>query len=672
MRHVPGVRATVAAAIASLTAMTLPLVATAQRGPRRPVAPPVVAKPTPAADPATLAGWPLYDRFCLACHGVRGDGNGPAAPWLDPLPRDFTAGWFKWGGTADAHAPARSALADTIRWGAPGTAMHAFGASLGDAQIDQLVEVVRAFAKWSPDAFEPIAREPFVTKVFDDAGKRAQVARGRELFGKLGCPACHGDGAKGDGPSSRTLKDAGGNVRPPYDLTAFPVRRPRAPDGSAEQAALDSIVNGVGGTPMPGFNGAAPLDDLMAVAAYVVSIGPARVEAIGDLTAANIDRDKTVMRSAAGYRWGATDDADGALFGGEIHLQGEPPAVLGPVQASLSSRQCGRCHAKQLREWTGTIHASAASPGLMAQVRRFDKPSEVTSCLRCHSPLAEQQLNSDIFDSDLQSEGLTCAACHVRDNVRHGPHDRAPSLLPLPGYPLRELAVYERADFCVGCHQLPGRLAVAGRPLLDTYREWLLGPYMKRGIQCQHCHMPNREHTWKGVHDAETFRQGIAVAATATRRADGILSVHARVGNVGAGHYLPTTPTPAAWVSIELLDSAGSPIPGTRAEKRIGRHLRFVDKHFEEIEDTRIPPGGHLDLDRAWRGGRLSSATHLHIVVRVRPDDYYEGLYKSRLRAKLDPETRATFQSALARAESSGYIAYDALLPVRGHAPGSH
>src|SRR5688572_22910292 len=182
MRHVPGVRASIAIAVAGLTAIALPLVAGAQRGGR------------PAPEPTSLPGWPLYDRFCLACHGARGDGRGPAAPWLDPLPRDFTAGWFKWGGTADATAPARSAVADAIRWGAPGTAMHGFGASLPDAQIDQLADVVRAFAKQPAGAAEPVARTPYGTHVLDPAAKRAQIARGKDLFTKLGCVACHGAG----------------------------------------------------------------------------------------------------------------------------------------------------------------------------------------------------------------------------------------------------------------------------------------------------------------------------------------------------------------------------------------------------------------------------------------------------------------------------------------------
>lgn len=667
MRHVPGVRARVAAFFACLVAMALPLVAAGQRAPRRPPVP----APAPVAAPATKPGqglavtaselpaWPLYERFCLACHGARGDGRGPATPWLDPAPRDFTAGWFKWGGTADARDPAPGAIADVIRWGAPGTAMHGFAAALTDPQIDQLADLVRVLAGHDPLDLAPAARAGYGVPILDPAGKREQLARGRALWTQLGCVACHGEGGRGDGPGAAGLRDASGAAHPPPDLTAGPVRRPRAEDDLAarEAAALDVIVHGVGGTAMPGFDGAAPLSDLIALAAHVVSLGPATTEAIGDLSPATIARDRAGRLAVAGYRPGAHDDPDGALFGGEIPPQGEVPAALGPAQASQSSRQCARCHAKQVTEWKGSIHAAAASPGLIGQIIRFRDPAEVRSCLRCHAPLAEQQETPE-RDAALQAEGLTCAACHVRGGVRHGPPGRAPSLLPLPGYPLRELAVYERSDFCVGCHQLPARIAVNGRPLLDTYREWLLGPYMKRGVQCQHCHMPNREHTWKGVHDADTFRQGIAVAVTATRTPDGVVGVRARVSNVGAGHYLPTTPTPAAWLEIELVDAQGRAI-GARASKRIGRHLRFAKGRFEEIEDTRIPPGGTIELARGWRHGKVADATHVQVRVRVKPDDYYEGLYRARLRSRLDAEVRAHFEKALARAVASAYIAYD-------------
>ena len=47
-------------------------------------------------DAATLAaGSTLYRRHCLHCHGVTGDGRGPTAPWVNPPPRDYRRGMFK-------------------------------------------------------------------------------------------------------------------------------------------------------------------------------------------------------------------------------------------------------------------------------------------------------------------------------------------------------------------------------------------------------------------------------------------------------------------------------------------------------------------------------------------------------------------------------------------------
>jgi mono/diheme cytochrome c family protein len=573
----------------------------------------------------------LYDRLCLACHGAKGDGQGPAAPWLWPRPRDLTTGELKW---QDAGA--------AIRWGVPG-AMPAFGVALDDAQIDSLALVVRGLA--GKNASKP-ARARAVPAGTGDA------ERGAKVWAEAGCTSCHGADGKG------------ATAAAPYDLTASPLRRPHAPGGEAD-ALYRSIAWGVSGTAMPGFESALSSDDVWALVAYVMTMQPAAPPvAPGRIPPEAIAADRAGTLTRAGYRPGDPADPEHAVWGVAIAPQGAPPASLSPAQANLSAKRCARCHASQARDWSETIHARAMSVGMRAQLSRVTKPASLTSCLRCHSPLAEQHPDEAGYDRALQDEGVTCASCHLRGWTRHGPSSVSASLLSLPTYPTRPLALYERSDFCLPCHQLQPRSSVEGRPLLDTYREWLTGPYMPRGVQCQHCHMPNREHTWKGIHDPDTFRQGYRLEAIAARGASGVVSVRARLWNVGAGHLLPTTPTPAAWLEVELVDARGRAIAGAKKAQRIGRDIVSTKNGWVEKEDTRIAPGASLEVAAGWKNGRVAEATHARITVRVHPDDYYERLYRGRLKGALTDQARADYQAALERSMDSRYLAEERLVPL--------
>jgi mono/diheme cytochrome c family protein len=634
--------------------------------------------PPPAPSEEGLA---LYDRFCLACHGTFGDGQGPGAPWLWPRPRDFTSGNYKWRTTTLNSPPTDDDLRRAIMWGVPGTSMHPFGQSLTAAEIDALLLVLKSFA---PERFHTDGANP-VTVGAEPTVDDAMIDRGKTLYASLGCTGCHGDTGKGDGAAARSLIDADGNPGAPYDITSEPLRRPHKAGGELT-AIYTSIASGLAGTAMVGFAGAVPDDDLWALSAYVDSIRFIGKYTRNPTLTHDIAKklDAKSKRTNGGYWPGHGTEEESAVWGKTIEFQGPAPDNLAPAQASSSVEQCTRCHAKQRREWKGSLHALAGSPGLLAQVARLGKrPASAESCQRCHAPLPEQlpriraghrggddtdrtyEDNPD-FDDDLRKEGINCASCHVRKHIRNGPEMLDDSkLLDLPGYQVNELAIYERSDFCVGCHQLPARIALNGKPLLNTYREWLEGPYMRRGIQCQHCHMPNREHTFKGVHDKDTFRQGIKVETiTGKSGSSGAVSVRTRVWNVGAGHYLPTTPTPAAFVSIELVDGDGDGIKGAFEEKRIGRHIVFGKGGFSDLEDTRIPPGENLELAMAWKDGRVSAATHARIIVRVEPDNYYVGLYKKRLKLKLDDDVRDMFEEALDNAEKSDYVAYEKLIPL--------
>jgi mono/diheme cytochrome c family protein len=94
-------------------------------------------------DPRKLPGWSAYVKHCSACHGEEGDGKGVGARFLDPPPRDFGFGRFRFVSTENG-APSGKDLFETIGAGLAGTSMLPF-AHLGEDAVWALVDVVQAF-----------------------------------------------------------------------------------------------------------------------------------------------------------------------------------------------------------------------------------------------------------------------------------------------------------------------------------------------------------------------------------------------------------------------------------------------------------------------------------------------------------------------------------------------
>jgi len=92
-------------------------------------------------------GSALYRIHCLHCHGVNGDGRGVTAKWVNPHPRDFRQGLFKFqsvdqvAGGQSGLPPRREDLKRTLVHGVEGTAMPAFNL-LDGKKIDALVSYV--------------------------------------------------------------------------------------------------------------------------------------------------------------------------------------------------------------------------------------------------------------------------------------------------------------------------------------------------------------------------------------------------------------------------------------------------------------------------------------------------------------------------------------------------
>jgi mono/diheme cytochrome c family protein len=179
----------------------------------------------------------LYRRHCGHCHGTTGDGLGPTALILNPYPRDYRQGKFKFKATERPAKPTDADLDLVVRHGVQGTAMPAFGL-LPDAQIRALVEYVKylsirgemeirlidAVADLSEGEKLPIARSNLVDEILKPISESwtaasesiiqppekpagelaASIAKGQEIFygTKGNCAKCHGPSALGDGQTS--------------------------------------------------------------------------------------------------------------------------------------------------------------------------------------------------------------------------------------------------------------------------------------------------------------------------------------------------------------------------------------------------------------------------------------------------------------------------------------
>ena len=191
----------------------------------------------------------LYRQHCVHCHGVSGDGEGPTAPFLNPYPRDFRRGTFKFKSTPIGSKPTTEDLQRVVTHGVAGTAMPAFNAILKDGEIEAIVDYVKYLSIRGEterllmdyqfneaDYEDPESRDDFLSRDFlvstvaevldawreapemvkeveerpaeydrwspdfDEVALGKSIKRGQALyFGSGTCVKCHGPSQLGDG-----------------------------------------------------------------------------------------------------------------------------------------------------------------------------------------------------------------------------------------------------------------------------------------------------------------------------------------------------------------------------------------------------------------------------------------------------------------------------------------
>jgi mono/diheme cytochrome c family protein len=221
-----------------------------------------------------------YDKWCAGCHGIEGDGQGPAADWMLPRPRDFTRAQYQIRTTAPEALASDADILRIIDDGMPGTAMPGWRGRLSRSEREALVDYLKSFSPFfagqaSPPAME-IGRAPRATP--------EALAEGRRVYDEIECWQCHGQAGRADGTSAPTLEDDAGHPIRPADLT----KNWLFSGGGNVEDIFIRLMTGLEGTPMPSQadlidSGIITEEQLWQVALYVRSLSPDRAPRVPDV-----------------------------------------------------------------------------------------------------------------------------------------------------------------------------------------------------------------------------------------------------------------------------------------------------------------------------------------------------------------------------------------------------
>jgi hypothetical protein len=318
-----------------------------------------------------------------------------------------------------------------------------------------------------------------------------------------------------------------------------------------------------------------------------------------------------------------------------------------PGIPGIRAEQCGSCHQAIYDEWKTSYHSKAYVDPFFQAYWRKDK--HIWICLNCHTPMQPQQpwlikgledgkihrpikADNPDYDEAFQQEGITCASCHVRDGVIEGPFEdsQAP-------HPTRYAARFRTTDICFTCHQVPsGPFQFYNGGPCSTFPEFEAGPYYKRGMICQDCHMPSvdrplvsggpvrqgRQHLWRGGHSPEMIKKAVTVQLTSDGEAiqpGRMANFTLKLTNSGAGHKIPTgDPDRYFTITFEVMDAAGKILK--RQEETMRRWIVWWPV-IVEVHENRLMPQASRDYHFQYRlpknteGLRLRASVQYHILT---------------------------------------------------------
>jgi cbb3-type cytochrome oxidase cytochrome c subunit/mono/diheme cytochrome c family protein len=283
---------------------------------------------TPQNESQVLAlGEHVYERRCIGCHGVKGDGNGPAAIFFETKPRDFTSGIFKFRSTPGHDSlPTDDDLFKTVTHGLWGTPMPPWYTISATERL-AVIQYIKTFSdRWKKEKVEnpvDIPPEPPVTS--------ASISRGKGLFDQ-NCSVCHGETGAGNGAIANALTDEWGHAVRPANFTLAAGEQGGVTLGHDGNHVFQTIMTGVGGTPMPAFQELLKADEAWDIVHYEQSL---RIKAHEeDLIKAGMDKSR--LPEARRRLWAELSPAvrQGNIDDTVINAMagGNPPAAIATAE----------------------------------------------------------------------------------------------------------------------------------------------------------------------------------------------------------------------------------------------------------------------------------------------------------------------------------------------------
>lgn len=335
-------------------------------------------------------------------------------------------------------------------------------------------------------------------------------------------------------------------------------------------------------------------------------------------------------------------------------------------------KNCSSCHMAYYKEWINdkhsmsqnnpfflSVYSGTTTENLKSNVYpgfKLDHPEQSGNCALCHNPEAALVDTSKEIDirTVKNTNGISCDFCHKIESIDQNPLKKGIAGINIvraikgnhfisniqdleltdPSYckgfkdirfgpikdpleikeisdveKLKYNSLYKTSLVCAKCHDgLNGNV-----PIYSTFTEWVNSPAARRGVQCQHCHMPPRNNAnsiidnpsiksksrpYHQIHshsflteDPHELRKKYVDLKIETKKQNEILTVNIVVENNNFGHSFPTgSPMRNAILLLEVKNKDGkelSLIKGPRLPNYAGNLRQKPGKLFAKIlEET--------------------------------------------------------------------------------------